>query len=683
MSTRTFCAAATLLLLVAIACRKEAPAPTLTVTPAAADIAPGSGPFTFAATQTNSSAAVSWSIVPGSCASPGSVDTTSGVYTPPVTNDVACTLLVRATAGTLTADATVNLSALSASGDTLTITPTSGSVTAGNPAPFTFYVDSSDTVTTPTCALSPSLGTCIEASNPGTHTHAFEVTAPFGLVKTATAVEATVTVGTLSGLVAVTVRPSVLVVSGPATVTAGGGAATYSVSAPDITGETVTWSVQPAVGSISAAGVYTPPATQDQSTTFDVVATIGAARGTLSVQLQPLPTGTAAAGLLAMYSALEAKALECLGFDFGAYEWNEMNAVAASVQSAVDAGRLAYDPSAQATCLASIAATTCLQMLHYVDPGECLVSAFSGRVAQGGHCSESVECADGYCGYPEGTCPGTCAPRAQLNGACTDNDQCAAGLVCSNFQCSAVTVVADGATCDGAALICAATSDCKWGFPSKCVPLGSAGSPCFAASDCIASLTCNEATTTCTQYAARNEPCGSTAGCNRYTDYCTQGGICGALPALGESCAYSGRCTWDYWCDTSLAVPTCVAYPTVGQPCTGTSYCQGQAYCDRSLAVATCVAYPTVGQPCVRVGSCAGEAYCNYALATPTCVAKKTSGTCTSTAQCANGYYCDGNFATPGNCQPQGAAGAACSGWDQCQSQLDCIGGICSVTSCY
>ncbi len=659
MSPRTLRAAATCLLAVATACRSPkddpvSPSPTLTVTPATAEIAPNSGPFAFTATQTVSTAAVSWSVVAGTCASPGTVGATTGVYTPPVTNDVACTLKVRATAGALTADATVNLSARSASGATLAVTPTSGSVRAGSATPFTIYVDSSDSITTPSCALSPNMGTCVEAVDPGTHTHAFEVTAPSGLVKTVTAVEVTITVGTLSGLVAVTVEPSVLVVSGPSTVRAGGATATYTVSAPDVTGETVVWSVEPAIGSISAAGVYTPPATQ-QATTFDVVATIGGARGALSVSLQPPATaGTASAGFLEMVSAVNAKIVECLawpGFPAG-----EMNAVAASIQSSVDAGRLTYDAAAQATCLASIDATTCLQILHGVDFTECVESAFTGRVAQGAQCGDSLECSAGYCSFPTGTCPGECVPRVASNGACGADDQCAAGLVCSNSTCSAVTVVADGATCNDVTEVCGATSYCKPpGTSSRsCAPLGIEGNACRAATECSASLTCDLVTYTCRAYAARNQPCGTTAACNYFTDYCTPGGTCGALPVLGESCAYSRWCHGDSWCDTSLAVPTCVARPTLGQPCTGTGGCDGQAYCD-------------------------------YMLTTPACVATKTSGSCTFPNECATGYYCDGTFPTAGNCQLQLTAGATCSAssWQPCQSGLHCISGICSVTGCY
>ncbi len=657
MPNRTLLAAAALLLANATACHKAdppPPSPALTITPATADIAPGSGPFTFAATLTGSTATVSWSVQAGTCASPGSVDPSTGVYTPPATNDVACTLGIRATAGALITDALVNLSVLSASGATLRVTPTSGSVTAGNPTPFTIYVDSSDTVTTPSCALSPSVGTCVEALDPGTHTHAFDVTAPAGLCKTTTAVQATITVGALSGLVAVTVRPSVLVVSGPTTVRAGGATATYAVTALDVTGETVVWSVVPQVGSISAAGVYTPPAEQ-QAQTLDVVAMIGEARGVLSVSLQPpVTSGTASAGFLELVSAIDAKALECLGSGISAAMRAEANAVAVSLQSSVDSGTLTYSASAQTTCLATIQATTCLEILHGAGGFPCMEAIVAGTVGQGGQCSDPAECSAGFCSFPTGTCPGTCAAPVSLDGSCSADGQCVSGLVCGNSKCSAVNVVADGATCNDVTEVCGATSYCPEFLPHTCTPVGVEGSPCYSPSQCSTPLTCNIVTTTCTAYAARGQPCGTTAGCNFFTDYCTSAGTCGALPVLGDSCDASGWCGGDSWCDTLLAVPTCVALPALGESCAGAPGCAGQAYCDHALTV-------------------------------PVCVAQKTSGSCYYLGQCATGYYCDTVLSNPGSCQPRLAAGATCSAaiWDQCQSSLDCIGGICSVTSCF
>ncbi len=649
MSPGTPRAAATCLLAVLVACRSSKddpvpPSPTLTVTPAAAAIAPNSGPFTFTATQTVSTAAVSWAVVAGTCASPGSVDAMTGVYMPPVTNDVACTLEVWATAGTLTAHAVVDLSARSASGDTLSATPLSGSVRGGSAVPLTIYVDSSDTVTMPSCSLSPSAGTCVEALDPGTHTHAFDVTAPPGLVKTAMDVQAIIGVGALSALVSVTILPSILTVSGPTSVTAGGANATYAVVAPDVTGETVVWSLEPPIGSISAPGVYTPPATQE-TTTFDVVATIGGARGALSVSLlPPAAAGTASAGLLDMVSAINAKFLECLGGEV--FPAGEMNAAAASFQAAVDDGRLAYDAAAQATCLAAIDATTCLQILHDLNFFGCVEPAFTGRVAPGGQCQDTLECLDGYCTFPTNTCPGTCAPRVALNGSCVADEQCAAGLVCGNSTCQAVTVVADGgAACNGVTQVCGATSYCP-GAGLSCEPLGNEGTFCYTPSRCSASLTCRWVTNSCEAYAARGQPCGPTAACNEFIDYCTPGGLCAALPTPGQSCADSLNCGGDAWCD--------------------------------ALFSGTCVANPTLGQPCGLGGWCQGESYCDYSAATPVCSARKTSGPCLDRFECATGYYCGQG------CQPQLAAGATCSpDLYQCQSGLDCVGGICSITSCY
>jgi hypothetical protein len=627
------------------------PPPSLAVSPPTAAFAPGDPPLTFTATLTGSTAAVAWSVVAGTCASPGVIGATTGLYTPPATNDAACTFKVRAAAGALTADAAVTLSARSATGDTLTVTPAAGRVRAGSATPLTIYVDASDAVTTPSCTLAPALGTCVEAADPAGHTHAFEVTAPATLVKVTTPVRASITVGALSAVATVTVDPSILLVSGAGTVRAGGGSATYVVGAPDVSGETVAWSLEPAAGTISSTGIYSPPATQVVAT-FDVVATIGEARGALSVTLQPPATtgGTASEGFLAMGSALDAKASECLGAPV--FAPGELDATAASLQAAVDAGRVTYYAFAQPGCLSSIESQTCLALLRGADLPGCMEDVFAGTVAEAGECGDSVECAAGYCTFATGTCPGACAPPVAQDGACEADEQCATGLSCLYSTCRSPTYVTGGASCNGTTYVCFG-SYCNG---STCVARKSAGDPCTETEACEPPLICNAATSTCGTYAARGQPCGASAGCNPFTDYCGSGGTCVAWPLLGEPCAVAGACHGDAWCDEALAAPICVAYPALGEAC----FAAG--------------------------GTCAGEHYCDFSGTTPVCVPTKSSGECWYPGECVASMYCSGTFMAPGTCVPLIAAGGGCTPSEsnpQCQPGLDCIGGICSVASCY
>lgn len=659
MTPRAFRTLAPCLLAVVAACPAPKdptpPGPTLTVSPTTAAIAPGDAPLTFTATLTDSTATVAWSVIAGSCASPGMVGATTGVYTPPATNDVACTCTVRATAGALSADATISVSARSAGGDTLTVTPTAGRVRAGSSTPLTIFVDASDAATAPSCTLAPALGSCVEAADPGGHTHAFEVTAPSTLVTATAAVEATVTVGTLSARVAVTVDPSILVVSGPTVVRAGGAIATYAVIAPATGAETVAWSLFPGAGSISAGGLYTPPATQ-VVTSFDVVATIGEARGTLTVTLEPSSTvGTASDGFLELAAAINGRVAECLGST--GLPAGELDAAAASIQAAVDAGKVVYDPSQQADCLASIDGTTCLEILHGAEVTGCIEDAYGGTVPEGGECGDSVECAAGYCSFAAGTCPGGCAPPVAPGSACEQDEQCATGLSCLYGTCRAPTMVADGASCNDVTYVCAPWSYCKGG---TCAAHEVVGAACTSFDACSPSLTCafppgTYANGSCATYAARGQPCGGTVACNVFTDYCGAGGTCVPWPVLGESCAVALECRGEAWCDDTLVVPTCVAYPGPGEEC-------------------------------FLAGGCAGENYCDYGGTTPLCAPKKSSGACWYPGECVASMYCTGTLTSAGTCVPRIAAGGTCTAgtWDDgCQDGLDCVGGICSVGTCY
>jgi len=551
-----------------------APKATLTVAPATADVTPNATPLTFTASLTHSTAAIAWSIVQGTCTVAGSVDPLSGDYTPPATNDAPCTLKVRATAGELTADATVNLGARY-----LRVTPSNPSVTPGD--------------------------------------------APFG----------------------------------------------FTVEQAGLTGAT-TWSVVDgtcAAGTYGAfdagTGLYTPPAANAAACSFGVTATVDglSASSTPSVLASAGGGGSAGDGLRELMDAFGALLLECSGAPWQAPA--EIDASVAQVQAAVDAGRLTYDPTTKGTCFESIASATCLDLFHGANPASCIFDVLPGTLANGAGCSDSQECAAGYCDFAAATCPGTCTAFVALDGACSHGEACAASLACDGVRCVAPTTVAAGSACDGEVRVCAAGSAC--GFDPKtwtnvCLPIGSLGDACVNFQGCAPALLCDVmATGTCLDLAPRGASCAA-AACNPILDFCSPAtSTCTAIPTLGQSCAESGSCAGDSYCD-AMGSGTCVALPGPGEDCTVTMSMSGP--------------------------SCSGTAHCAYdpVAHTATCVAPITAGgTCTSNGTCIAGYYCDAVRPSPGSCVVQKGPGSTCADHWDCQEGLECLGGLCMIDTCY
>jgi hypothetical protein len=114
---------------------------------------------------------------------------------------------------------------------------------------------------------------------------------------------------------------------------------------------------------------------------------------------------------------------------------------------------------------------------------------------------------------------------------CSDETQCAQGLVCSNFECRdpcTVQTVGEGESCESAT--CAPGLECVSGddIPPTCLPTDDGGglgvgAPCMGHSEC-ASGSC-------------------------------PAGFCADLPGAGEPCSDSGTCRDDLTCLPSDAFP--------------------------------------------------------------------------------------------------------------------------------
>lgn len=260
------------------------PVPSITVSRAAESIPAGGGTVAFTATLSNISGTVVWSVETPD----GGAIAQDGVYTPPQTLLAAKDVTVKAAIGTVFGTGTVRVTA-AAGGTTLAITTARplAPVTAGSGAMRAIRAETNAAAGDVSWMLSPALGTL--SATAGTDV---TYTAPAGFVSAPSEVviKAEIASLSLSDTIPVTVNPTALAVTGPETVKVAGATVQYAVTT-DVGGAMIAWTLAPAdaaLGTISAAGVYTPPSTlSGAARTFQVVATVGQATGSFAVTLQP------------------------------------------------------------------------------------------------------------------------------------------------------------------------------------------------------------------------------------------------------------------------------------------------------------------------------------------------------------------------------------------------------------
>jgi hypothetical protein len=273
---------------------------TVTLNPTSAILGPGSTQlFTPVVTGTPDDSVI-WSMNPTTL---GTLSTT-GRYTAPSTIKTQQTVTITATSAvdTTKSDSTV---VTLAPGVGVTITPPSATLNPGGTAQFAAKVTGT-TNTAVTWSRSPAVGTI---STSGLFTAPSSVSSTTDVVVKATSVAdssrystSLVTIKGLAG-VSVSVTPSTAAVLV-------GGTAQFAAQVTGATNTSVTWSLSPAVGTISSAGLYKAPSAISTSTAVTVKATSVAdstrydtaivtvsPTGTISVSVTPataslLPGGT-------------------------------------------------------------------------------------------------------------------------------------------------------------------------------------------------------------------------------------------------------------------------------------------------------------------------------------------------------------------------------------------------------
>jgi hypothetical protein len=272
--------------------------------------------------------------------------------------------------------------------------------------------------------------------------------------------------------------------------------------------------------------------------------------------------------------------------------------------------------SHQGTCwpvASGTATTTCAQYLCTGSSTACPTT-----------CSSDTNCATGfYCSG--GFCVGGQVQGASCSSATHSGRDCASGYCVDGYCCNSA--------CESSGLASSACMSCSR-IPGTCsaAPAGSSGSPA-----CSGNLTCNGSSNTCPATCAADTDCASGFYCN--------GTSCVSKGANGSGCSRTAQCSSGY----------CVGGVCCSAGCTG-----GCNIC----STGTCMVLNS-GQ----TGSGCGGYLCNGTSAI-------CPGSCTSDANCASGYFCNG-----GQCITRLANASSCDHSTMCQSGV-CSNGVCCATVC-
>ncbi len=298
----------------------------------------------------------------------------------------------------------------------------------------------------------------------------------------------------------------------------------------------------------------------------------------------------------------------------------------------VEPGRLAYDGTAAAECLAAancgnvtaITETLSMYRARQVPQGvvpEACQRVFVGQLPLGQPCEDDAECAVGRCW---GSPTPTCRQPAAAGGKCGKDLPCAAGTLCAEApwgKCDPIAPLPDGASCvvpsedNGTSVLCGDTSP-HW---------------------------CANFLNYCNDMWCTVPDCGAGSYCAPTADGFGQ---CVPTLPLGFPCNVNG-CATGGWCPGGVCVPLPLSH--WGEPC-GAVICDGTQYCDSNHV---CTQYAHAGE------SCAGGRACVDTV----CMAS-TTGKCSFDNPC-------GPSCPPASCREDGHCLAPRIG-DACVADGDC-----------
>jgi hypothetical protein len=300
--------------------------------------------------------------------------------------------------------------------------------------------------------------------------------------------------------------------------------------------------------------------------------------------------------------------------------------------AAVRAGRATFDAAAAKACIDGWSQIPCSDKSVIIWPPTACSRVLVGRVALGGACYGTRDCAGGRCDATT-ACPGVCVAAPVPGDACS------------------------GVFCDGASrLLCVA---------GRCATEGGVGAACDDRLDCEQGLACLSSACATAMEAG--------GACSRNDD-CAEGLYC-LLPGSGGG-GGGGVCTPQVarggTCREDQAHVGALGQCALGLGCAGSVY---DAVSGR-ITPGTCEPAVDAGGACSAVATWNG-CLPHLACVGGVCVVPPTSGPCGSdpAARCTSGEaYCD---ATTQQCLPTKAAGAACASGAECQSE-QCLANACA-----
>ncbi len=258
----------------------------------------------------------------------------------------------------------------------------------------------------------------------------------------------------------------------------------------------------------------------------------------------PSAGGIAAAGYLAQLAKQDC-AVEARCGLIGLSEESSCQAAAPddSALTAEAAGRLAFDSKLAQRCLMLDDARGCSADAHRAYEAEC-GSVFVGRVAVGGACMESGECAGGGdCEVTASGTAGNCLAALAVGQRCDpEADHCGHSAACDpiSMLCAADGAATLGALGDACQVDLFGDTDCALGLycddslttPSCATPLA-AGADCATLFACADSLSCAGLTIDASSGAVTSD-----GKCSPFADV---GGACDASADV-SGCPFDMRC---------------------------------------------------------------------------------------------------------------------------------------------
>ncbi len=211
-------------------------------------------------------------------------------------------------------------------------------------------------------------------------------------------------------------------------------------------------------------------------------------------------------------------------------------------------------PAELAACAAAMNDADCEDLALGKLPSECEVT---GSLAKGDGCANDAQCASGFCRFNVGSGCGSCAERGKDFASCSVSAECAPGLLCSSRSCKKPEKQGGfcSRSSDCAPwLVCSQDGSCEKGAPAGSSCAGGGPSDVYGCDEWNG-VVCNSLLMSCTAVTVRavgapcdgfNDVCAAGATCTGFG-----GGECVAPPREGEACSTlgtTGGCLWPAQC---------------------------------------------------------------------------------------------------------------------------------------